>query len=70
MGNQLIYTHTLSHHNGMEETNMQKKLRKKRVAGERCSHCQSTQTYFRIKSNEWMCRGCGKTFTPKKENHG
>lgn len=70
MGNQLITVHTLSHHNGMEETKMPKKLRKRRVVGERCVNCGSTMTYFRLKTDDFMCRGCGKPFRPRKENHG
>ena len=28
---------------------------------ERCSKCNSTMTYVRIKTNERVCRSCGKT---------
>jgi ribosomal protein L37AE/L43A len=41
---------------------MSEPVEKKAEATPRCPHCNSTQTYVRIKTNEGVCRTCGKTW--------
>jgi ribosomal protein L37AE/L43A len=37
-------------------------LVEKKTETPRCPHCESTQTYVRIKTNEGVCRTCGQTW--------
>lgn len=51
----LTLTHSLLHDRSMEK--------KERI---RCPHCQSTLVYFRGRTNNFMCRGCGESFTKEE----
>lgn len=33
------------------------------VSKKRCPECESTQTYFRTKSNDYHCQTCGNNFS-------
>lgn len=56
----LTHTHALLHDSSSQEEFMDKNKRL------RCPNCQSTLFYFRSRTNDFMCRGCGESFTKEE----
>ena len=45
-------------------------MQEKEIEKPRCSNCNSTQTYLRLKTNERYCRNCGYVEENKKDKKG